>query len=227
MTRGFRRRRLAFSYVEVVISLGLLVVVMGAFVVALEDGSTGLFNGFARGELTARVDAVLASLEEDVREAPLGMLRVSTEGVPAGQCAVVLPSARDSSGVFHLTSGYAPRWRAVVIYCPFVNAQGIHQLRRYVYFDDAGEFTFPFEMEQITEGEIRLRDALNRLLVMDREHGNTTLPAGREFLVFCPDFSGLAVELTAPPKITVRASHTTRRNVTLAAEGVRYVACRN
>jgi len=214
-----------FTYVEVAISLGLLVVVMGAFVVALEGGSNGLVTGSARGVLTTRVYEALAAMDADLREASAAKITTGQAGLPANQCAVVLPSARDSSGAFVVGAAYQPAWQAVVVYCPYLTGKGVSQLRRYVYFDAA--YTFPFEILEITADTIRLRDSGGRLLDVDRENGNTSLSPGREFQVLCPGLTELAVEVGAPTELTIRASCVTRRNVSLDTEVERYVAHRN
>ncbi len=214
-----------FTYVEVTISLGLLVVVMGAFVIALEGGSNGLATGAARGMLSARAGEALAAMDADLREAAAAKITTEQTGLPANQCAVVLPCARDSSGAFVVNGAYRPAWQAVVVYCPHVSSKGVSQLRRYVYFDPT--YTFPFQVLEITADTIRLRDAGGQTLDVDRESGNPALPAGREFQVLCPGLTELAVEVGAPTRLSIQASCMTRRNVSLDIEAERYVAHRN
>jgi len=223
------RSRRAFTYVEVVISAGILVTVMGMFVAALEGGFDSFTTSCARGVLTARADGAFKRLEADLREAPAGMVHIKTsgDGLSPDLCAIVLPSARDSGGTFHVTADYQPDWRAVVIYCPYATDKGVAQLRRYVYYDDARAFTFPFTIAQVTADEIRLEDAASGQLVMSRPDGNTLLAAGREFEVLCPGVTGLELSTGAPSRLTLRAGYTVRKNARLNTEVTRDVAHRN
>lgn len=224
-----RARRRAFTCVELAISVAILAVVMGMFVAAFESGSDAFITGCARGVLAARTDGALRAIEADLREAPAAMIDTTTDGdgLSAGLCAVVLPSARDSGGTFHVTADYEPDWWAVVIYCPYTTAKGVAQLRRYVYYDDARAFTFPFDIVQVTENEIRLEDAASSPLVMSRPDGNTSLPAGLEFRVLCQGITGLELATGTLSRVTLRASCLTRKNVSLDAEVTRDVAHRN
>jgi len=219
--------RRAFTCIEITISVAILAVVMGMFVAALESGSDAFITGCARGVLAARLDGALRALGADLREAGSSKITVDTTGLPEGQCVIVLPSARDADGAFQVSGSYQPCWQAVVLYCPYVTAKGVSQLRRYVYFDDSCEFVFPFTVDGITAAEVTLRDALDHLVVVNRETGNATLAAGREFTALCPGFTGLEVTQGTPTRVTLRASCLTRKNVSLDAEVTRDVAHRN
>ena len=223
------RSRRAFTYVEVVISAGILVTVMGMFVAALEGGFDSFTTSCARGVLTARADGAFSRLEADLKEAPAGMVHIKTsgDGLSSDLCAIALPSARDSGGTFHVTADYEPDWRAVIIYCPYVTEKGVAQLRRYVYYDDAGAFTFPFKIMQVTADEIRLKDAGGGKIVMSRPNGNTSLEAGREFDVLCPGITGLELSTDTTTRITLRAGCITRKNISLDTEVTQDVAHRN
>jgi len=233
--RSFRERRLGpgdgrgFTYVEVVLSISLLVVVMGAFVVALNGGMSSFATGCASGVLSERTQAALRKIEADLREAPAGDVDVCVSGLPAGQAAFLLPSARDSAGVFHVTSApYEPEWQAVVVYCPYVTDAGVSQLRRYVYYRDASDFPFHFHGAQpITDEYIELKGHGSASITVDREEGNTSLPAGLEFQVFCPGLTDLVVTPGAPTTVTLRARCLTRGETELAEERASYVAHRN
>ncbi len=226
---GATRSRRAFTYVEVVISAGLLVTVMGMFVAALEGGSDSFITGCARGVLSARADDLLRRMAADVKEAPADMIRTKTsgDGLSPQLCAVVLPSARDSGGTFHVTAAGEPDWQAVVIYCPYTTSKGVSELRRYVYFDEARAFTFPFVIADVTEDEIRLTDAASQPLVMSRPDGNTLLAAGQEFHVLCPGITGLELGVGAATRVTLRAGCLTRKAISLDTEVTRDVAHRN
>lgn len=226
---GPAQSRRAFTYVEVVISAGILVTVMGMFVAALEGGSDSFITSCARGVLSARVDGSLRRMAADVKEAPADMIHTETSGsgLSPELCAVVLPSARDSGGAFHVTADCEPDWQAVIIYCPYTTAKGVSELRRYVYFDEARAFTFPFDIAQVTEDEIRLTDAGSQPLVMSRPDGNALLPAGREFQVLCPGITGLELSAGAATRVTLRAGCLTRKNISLDTEVTRDVAHRN
>lgn len=232
----FRERsatRRGFTYVELMISIGILSAVMGAFAMALERGSDLFITGCAKGVLSARVESALNTMAADLREASQGLVATSTTGLPEGECAVVLPSARDSGGTFHVTSSYEPSWQAVVVYCPYVTSGGVRQLRRYVYYDTGYAFPFKFDGEHpITEDYIYLKDEDENELTVDRKSGNTLLPAGREFHVLCPGITGLDVDTDAEEGggttlVTVWAGCLTRGEVTLEDKGERYVAHRN
>ena len=221
--------RSAFTYVEVVISSGILVTVMGMFVAALEGGSDSFITGCARGVLSARVEGVLQRIAADLKEAPAGMIDTKTvgNGLSSELCAIAMSSARDSSGVFHVTAEAEPDWRAVVIYCPYTTSKGVSELRRYIYFDDAGAFTFPFTIVQVGADTIRLKDAASGQLLMSRPNGNTLLEAGREFEVLCPGITGLELSTETTTRITLRAGCLTRKNISLDTEVTRDVAHRN
>lgn len=222
-----RARRRAFTCVELAISVAILAVVMGMFVAAFESGSDAFITGCARGVLAARTSGALRVLGADLQEAESSKITVDTTGLPAGQCMIVLPSARDPDGAFQVSGSYQPCWQAVVLYCPYVTAKGVSQLRRYVYFDDDYEFLFPFTVDAITATEVTLRDALDHLVVVDRENGNAALAVGREFTVLCPGFTGLELTKGTPTRVTLRASCLTRKNFSLDAEVTRDVAHRN
>ncbi len=221
------RSRHAFTYVEVVISVGLLAIVMSLFVSAFESSSDSFMTSCARGIVLVRMDGALATLEADLREADQSKITVCTTGLPAGQCAIVLPSARDRDGAFQVSGSYQPCWQAVVLYCPYVTAKGVSQLRRYVYYDDDWVFKFPFTVDAITADEVTLTDALGVSVVVDREDGNTTLEAGREFTVLCPGLTGLEMTLGAPTRVTLAVNCLTRRDRSIDAEMTRDVVHRN
>lgn len=221
------RPRHAFTYVEVVISVALLAGVMSMFVAAFESSSDSFMTSCARGILLIRMENSLAVLEADLREAEQSKITVHTTGLPGGQCAIVLPSARDRTGAFQVSGSYGPCWQAVVLYCPYVTAKGVSQLRRYVYFDDSWVFKFPFTVDEITADEVTLRDALDTLVVVNRHDGNTTLEAGREFTVLCPGFAALAATPGTPTRVTLSASCLARGNAGIEAEMIRDVAHRH
>lgn len=225
--------RRGFTYVEVMISVGLMSVVMSAFVMALERGSDSFITGCAKGVLSAGIESALDTMAADLREASQNLVATSTTDLPKGQCAVILPSARDSGGTFRVTSSYEPSWQAVVIYCPYVTSGGVSQLRRYVYYDSGHKFPFKFDGEHpITEDYIYLKDEDENELTVDRKSGNASLPAGREFHVLCPGITGLDVDTAGKDGdrttlVTVRAGCRARGQVTLESEGKRHVAHRN
>ena len=221
--------RRAFTLVEVMISAGILVTIMGMFVAALESGTDSFITGCARGVLSARAEGALDRMATDLKEAQSSAIRVATtgNGLSANLGAIVMSSSRDSSGVFHVTGAYGPDWRAVIIYCPYTTSKGVSELRRYVYFDDARAFTFPFDIDDVTADEIRLTDALSQPLVMSRPNGNTSLEAGREFEVLCPGITGLELSTDTTSRITLRAGCITRKNISLDTEVTRDVAHRN
>lgn len=224
---GGARVRAGFTYVEVTISLGILVVLMGAFVMALEGGSDGFVTGCVKGDLTAVVEHALASIGTDLRQAHASYVRTTTAGLPAGWSAVLIPSARDRDGVFRVNSSYEPVWRSVIVYCPYVNEAGVAQLRRYACFFEAGDYAFPFEFAHVSETQITLIDASSRTLSIDRHLGDTSVESGREFLVLCPGFSSLTVTAGSPACVTVSAAAHTRRGLDLRGEGSRYAYPRN
>jgi len=209
------------------ISIALMSMVMGAFVVALEGGSDAFFSGSARGVVSARVDEALRAMAADLRETQAGHVITCQNGLPDGQCALALSSARDADGDFHVTGSYRPDWQAVVAYCPYVTSKGLRQFRRYVVYDGSGTYTFPFSFRQITDEEIQLEDALGQELTINRAEGNPSLEEGREYQVYCPGFTGLAVVVGDTTRLTLGASALTRRNKALSGEGDEYVALRN
>jgi hypothetical protein len=178
--------------------------------------------------LNERVSRLLHLLEADLRETDHDLVATCTTGLPAGQTALALPSARDSSGAFCVSGSYEPDWQAVVIYCHYQTDSGVDQLRRYVYYDSS--FRFPFQFvgpNPITDDDIHLEDALGRTLTVDRRNGNTSLPAGRDFRALCPGTTMFGWSAGDPSAATVAAESVARGALTLNAEATLYVADRN
>ena len=223
------RSRKAFTYVEVVLSIGLLAVVMCLFVVGFESASDSFMTSSARGILLARMARATAALGADLMETDESMVRTDTTGSGLSEdlCAIVMPSARDAGGTFHVGNNCRPDWQAVIIYCPYTTAKGVSQLRRYVYYDDDGAYAFPFSIAQITAGEIQLQDNHGSPLTMSRPDGNTTLETGREYNALCPGITGLELSSDSISMVTLRASCLTRRARSIDAEVTRNVAVRN
>jgi len=222
------RKCSAFTLVEVVISLGLLSAILAAFVVVLNSTSDALAVGCLKGVITSEVAQTLRTIEADIRESDQGQILTEQAGLPAGQCAIALPSARDSSGVFHVDSAGRPVWQALVIYCPFTTPAGVTQLRRYTYYASSSDFPFQFAPSNpITDAQILLNGQGSALIVVDRQNGNGALPAGKKHLILCHGLAGLDVTVGARTAITLRTACVTRRNMTIASQETAYVAERN
>ena len=217
------RGRRAFTYVEVVIALGLMAVIMGSFAVALNSGSDSFVRSSVRGLLAANVSRTLTVLENDFHESSSSTVSTFADGLPEEQCLIVLASARDSDGVFHTTSTCRVDWQAAVVYCPYTTSQGVRQLRRYVYYDDS--FAFPFQSCVIEADSVTLTDLLGSELVVDRKNGNPS--AGPAFEVLCPALRELGVELDDPVRLSVLLRSVVRRGAVLEASGVSHVGFRN
>ncbi len=214
--------------VELVISMGLLSIIMATFVVVLNSSSDALMTGCAKGVLSARLDQGLKTVEADLREASAANVHSSQSGLPEGQCAVLMPSARDSAGVFRVDSAGYPAWQAAVVYCPYVTSGGVSQLRRYKYYAAAASFPFQFDPGQpITETEVRLRGQDASVITIDRLNGNPSLPAGQNFQVLCPGLTGFQVTLGSPAAVTLKADCAARGNAVIANEETAYVGPRN
>jgi len=226
--RADRRRRRGYSLVEVAIASGILVSVLGAFVAALEGSSQSLATGCAKGLASARLEQALHRLEADCREASQSLITRNVDGLPVGQCAIALPCARDSEGSFHVTSSFQTAWQGVIVYCPYVTAEGVTQLRRYVYYSTSYSFPFTFVgSPPVTSESIMLQDALGCSLEIDRQHGNTSLPVGERFTVVCPGLIEWDIVPGALTTVSLNAGCGSRRGLSTQAEGIRYVAHRN
>ncbi|MFO7897809.1 MAG: hypothetical protein R6V58_01985 [Planctomycetota bacterium] len=233
MNGPLRRRRAlrprgGFTYVEAIISVGLMCAVVGAFAVALDSGMDVFVTACIKGVVGSRVNAALDRLAQDLRETGSADVTVCCEGLDGDECSVALPSFRDADGTFHVTASLEPATQGVVVYCPFETDGGVRQLRRYVFYDTS--YVFPFEFTgspPITDDSIYLRDSLGQTLTVDRAAGNTSLPAGRAFQVFCPGMAAVDVDPGSPTHVVIQATCLTRKGVDLIKEGERYVAHRN
>jgi hypothetical protein len=204
-----------------------MAVIISLFVVSLNNSSDSFLTGCAKTLAGGRIEHAMDALLADLREAPRTAVSIETRGLPTGQCAIAIPTARDSNGTFHLTSDYRPDWQGVVVYCPYETDAGVRQLRRYVVYD--GSLTFPIhfrEPDPIQENEIRLRSEGTPFSI-DRATGNTELETGREFLVACVGLTAFSVALGSPTTVTLEATVTARGETVLAEEDTAYVAHRN
>jgi hypothetical protein len=210
-----------------VISLALMAVIMGAFVMALNNSSDSFLTGCAKTLAGSRIDAAMNALLADLREAPRAQVDVETRGLLDGQCAVAMPTAQDADGTFHLTADYRPEWQGVVVYCPYETGAGVRQLRRYVVYQAGLSLPVAFATgNPITSSAIRVSTGTAPITI-DREAGNTELDVGREFLVYCPGLVGFTVETGSPTTVTLQATVTARGQAVVTEEGTTYVAHRN
>jgi hypothetical protein len=212
-----------FTYVEVTICLALMTTVVGLVAAAMEGGTQSFTRSSVRGMLTSRVNGALSAIEGDLRETSAGKVATFSDGLDAGYCLMVMPSARDADGAFHLTAGHRPDWQAAVVYCPYTTSGGVRQLRRYVQYDSS--YQFPFQSCTINSGIIRLTDAIGQTLQINR--GSGIAANDPAFEVFAPGVAGLNVELGDTTTVTVSADSPGRHGEALETEGVRKVAPRN
>jgi hypothetical protein len=217
--------------VELTVCLGLMTIVLGLSAIVLDSGSDTSSFGYARGSLASGCQRALTALEADVRETAASTVETCTfteAGFAGAQSAVALGSPRDSQGQFHLDSSYGPRWQAVVVYCPYVLASGVRELRRYVVFDSECRFPVRFDGEPpVTAGQIELCDsgAPPRKFTVDRANGN--LAAEPSYQVFCPGLTRFAVETGSPLRISLAAQCVARKGAVLEACYERSVGPRN
>lgn len=228
MAGGRRARERGLTLVELTISVSLLSMILGAFVLTLHHSSESFMTGCAKGVVSARMNQAFASLLADLRETSSADVHVTTSGMEEGLCAVLLPSARDSAGVFRTDSAGRPAWQAVIVYCPFVTAAGVRQLRRYVCYADTADFPFRFHAtDPISPTEIRLAARNGSPLVLNRESGNPNLPVGREFLVFSPGLTAFGVEPGGLVTVSLGLRCISRGKASIHAEDTALVATRN
>jgi competence protein ComGC len=227
-SRTLGRPNRGFTVVEMVICMGLLAVIVGMFVVALDSSSDTLMSGSSQGMITGLMASALHAVTADLEETNRNLIRTEASGLADGQTAVAMPSARDSSGVFQVSAAGRPVWQTLVVYCPYALSSGVVQLRRYTYPASAGQFPFGFRAETpITADAIYLEGVGGATVVVDRRQGNTALPAGQAYQVYSPGLKRFEVTSGAPSSVRLGIECTTRRGIVLAAEEVVYVAQRN
>lgn len=170
-----------FTLVELMVSVFLFSILSSAAYLSLELGKRSRGAGEVEVELQQAARKAITEMSKELRETdPMTVTLYSYTDPQNGerQQAIAFASARgDSSspvdmvdacrdGVtnnacFHVDGTGNPRWRSLIVYAPYLTADGRKELRRYVSYDSSygSSSYFPFTFTGITTTQINVRSA--------------------------------------------------------------------
>lgn len=187
-------RKNGYSLIEMVIILAVLSVLSGAVYIIISQGRDAAESVDVRAQLGENARTAMTEMVRDLSETNPGTVTVDVAGViPSfvdplnGQTHQILifasargdPSAAAEDGQHanndyaHLDVDYKPVWRSVTVYCTYVTAEGVQQIRKYVNYDNAYGQTgiFPFSFVGVSSSAINLQRGDGAAFAMARNSG--------------------------------------------------------
>ncbi len=226
--------RSGLTLVEVMLAMSVLITVMGLSLFMFHQAA-GLFQETDLAcHLVEREQNALNMLRQDLRETGSSTVvrhSFTDANFSELQRSWALATARDSGGAFQVDAGneYRADWQGVVVYCPYMTAGGVRELRRYVVY---GSYTYPFSFDSITVDTIFITENDSTVQIqIDRHAGSvTTTPPGQAavgdpvYSVACTMIVRTDLDTAGDPLVvTLNAQGTGRTGDALARELKAYV----
>jgi len=173
----------AYTIVEILVVLAIFGILSGSIYLLLSKGKHTIDFLDTRAILTDNARRAMQEIIRDLSESNAGTITKDASGSTPyftdplnneNHQVLIFASARgnpnygpegsgyDNNDYVHLGTDYKPSWRSAVIYCTYVTAEGIQQLRKYVDYGSSVAYyaslpnIFPLSIASITSSSINL-----------------------------------------------------------------------